>query len=179
MGVMARGALHPVIGKQGFIDALASEARAVPGRRNGGVIYRQQRLGIADMIGHRIFQLAVCDSEARVINEGDRVSGVEIRPDLEARINVVCGVGAQTADWRVDSNGAVMAAQAGQGNTIRRGGHRGVQRRAAIHREWPGCGLMVPQGRDLGRICVVGGVTWRACSVSAVPDVVSAGEVVG
>ena len=37
---------------------------------------------------------------------------------------------------------------------------------------------MVPERGDLGGIRIVGGVTWGTCSVSVVPDVVSAGEVV-
>jgi len=178
MGVMARGALHLVIGKQGFIDALAGEARAVPGGRNRSSVDRQYALGIADVISHRIFQLAVCDREGRVIGEGDRVSGVQIRADLKCRVDVVGRVGTQTANWGINGNGPVMAAQTSQGNTRRSGWHRSIQCWAAVHCERPGGGLMVPQGRDLRGIRIVGGVTWRTCPVSAVPDVIGAGEVV-
>ena len=82
MGVMARGALHPVIGKQGFIDALAGEACSVPRGRNRSGIDGQYALRITNVIGHRVFQLAICDSEGRVVGEGNRVSGVKIGSDL-------------------------------------------------------------------------------------------------
>ena len=120
---MARGALHLVIGKQGLIDALAGQAGSVPCGRNRGSIDRQYALRITDVIGHRIFQPTICDGKGCVIGEGDRVSGVQIRADLEARIDVVGGVGAQTTDWSVDCDGAVMAAQACQGDAVGRRGH--------------------------------------------------------
>ena len=113
MGVMTRGALHLVISKQGFIDALAGKARSIPGGRNRRIIYGQYGLGIANVIGHRIFQLAICHGKGRVIGEGDRVSGMQVRPDLEVRVNVVGGIGAQTTDRGIDGDSAVMAAQAG------------------------------------------------------------------
>ena len=113
MGVMARGALHLVIGKQGFIDALAGETCSVPGGRNRSIVDRQYAFRIADVIGHRIFQPTICHSEGCVIGEGDRVSGVQIRTDLCARVNVVCRVGAQTTDRGINGDRAVMAAQAG------------------------------------------------------------------
>ena len=178
MGVMTGGALHPVIGKQGFIDALASEAGSVPGGRNWRSIDRQYALWITYVIGHRIFQLTVCHGKGRVIREGNRVSGVKIGPDLCAGVNVIGGVGAQAADRSIDGNRAIMATQAGQGCAVRGGGHAGLQCRAAIHRKRTGSGLMVPQRDDLGRIRIVSRVTRRAGPVSRVPNVISPGEVV-
>ena len=69
MRVMARGALNPMLREQCLVDRLPSQTRSVPGRRYGRCIDRQQRLGVADVVGGRVFQLTVRRSQRGVIHK--------------------------------------------------------------------------------------------------------------
>jgi hypothetical protein len=167
--IMAGGALHFMIGQQSFIDAFSREAGSVPGCGHRRRIHRQKSFGVADMVSGRIFQLSVCHGECRVVGERDGMSRMQVRSDLETRIYVIRCVRAEAAYGGVDSQSSIMAAQACQGYSSRRGGHRSIQRRAAIHRERAGRGLMVPQRRHLCRVSIVGGVAGRANTFAGVP----------
>jgi len=156
--IMAGGALHFMIRQQSFIDAFSREAGSVPGCGHRRGIHRQERFGVADVIGGRILQLSVCDRECRVVCERDGMSRMQVRPDLEIRIYVIRRIRAEAAYGGVDSQSSIMAAQACQSYSSGRGGHRSVQRRAAIHREGARRGLMVPQRSHLCRVGIVGGM---------------------
>ena len=83
---------------------------------------------------------------------------VQVWSDLETGVYVIGRVRAKASDGRIDAQGAVVAAQAGQCDAVRSGGHRGVERGAAVHGEGTSGCLMVPQRRDLCRIRVVRGM---------------------
>ena len=176
--IMAGGALHLVSGEKSVINALARQAAAVPGRRHGSVIDGQRRLGVADVVGHWILQAAISRGQRRVVRERERMDDMQVRSDLEGRINVIGHVCAQAADGGVDAERTIVTAQAGQRDTVGGGPHRGIQRRAAVHREGSRRGLVVPQRNDLRRISVVRRMAGRTHTVSSVPGVVGAGKVV-
>src|SRR6476661_8912693 len=83
MRVMAGGTLHFSTCQQCFTDGLASQAGAVPRGRNWRGIDCEEGLGIANVVGCRILQLTIGGSQRRVIGKRDRMSSMQVRPDLE------------------------------------------------------------------------------------------------
>src|SRR5690242_9963983 len=106
--------------------------------------------------------------------------GMEVGADLEARVNIIRRVGAQAADGRVQTQGAVMTTQAGQRDSGWGGRHACLQSWTAVHREGTGRGLVGPQWDDLRRVRVMRRMAGGADAVAGVPHSIGSigGEVV-
>ena len=116
--IVASDTLHFMIAQQCFVDGLAGEACARPGRRNRGRNARS-RHRIADLVTDRIIQLPVCGGQGGVVNKRDWMRYVQIRPDVTGTSwrNEYCRTIGDAAEL-VDGDRSIVTAQARFGSAI-------------------------------------------------------------